>query len=116
MKKCPKCGVEYPDTTTLCPADGVALDNIRLRAVEVVPAVSVLIVNGEPSSDHLRDETYLLQTALRPAGRAASGNEPTVIEEHDLEEPGEVGSPHPAISGGIPPQEPRLQGGAAGRR
>ena len=26
MKKCPKCGVEYPDTTTLCPTDGVALE------------------------------------------------------------------------------------------
>lgn len=26
MKKCPKCGVEYPDTTTLCPADGEALE------------------------------------------------------------------------------------------
>ncbi len=26
MKKCPKCGIEYPDTTTLCPADGVALE------------------------------------------------------------------------------------------
>ena len=26
MKKCPKCGVEYPDQTTLCPADGVALE------------------------------------------------------------------------------------------
>jgi serine/threonine protein kinase len=26
MKTCPKCGVEYPDTTTLCPADGVALE------------------------------------------------------------------------------------------
>jgi eukaryotic-like serine/threonine-protein kinase len=26
MKKCPKCGVEYPDTTTLCPADGLALE------------------------------------------------------------------------------------------
>jgi eukaryotic-like serine/threonine-protein kinase len=25
MKACPKCGQEYPDTTTLCPADGVAL-------------------------------------------------------------------------------------------
>src|ERR1700752_2770847 len=25
MKKCPKCGFEYPDTTTLCPADGIAL-------------------------------------------------------------------------------------------
>ena len=26
MKACPKCGVEYPDTTTLCPADGIALE------------------------------------------------------------------------------------------
>ena len=26
MKKCPKCGVEYPDANTLCPADGVALE------------------------------------------------------------------------------------------
>ena len=26
MKKCPRCGVEYPDATTLCPSDGVALE------------------------------------------------------------------------------------------
>ncbi|HLA09050.1 MAG TPA: protein kinase [Pyrinomonadaceae bacterium] len=26
MKICPKCGTEYPDTTTLCPADGNALE------------------------------------------------------------------------------------------
>ncbi|HEX5965597.1 MAG TPA: protein kinase [Pyrinomonadaceae bacterium] len=26
MKKCPKCGVEYSDASTLCPADGVALE------------------------------------------------------------------------------------------
>lgn len=26
MKHCPKCGNEYPDTTTLCPADGVGLE------------------------------------------------------------------------------------------
>ncbi len=26
MKVCPKCGAEYPDTTTLCPADGIALE------------------------------------------------------------------------------------------
>ena len=25
MKACPKCGAKYPDTTTLCPADGVVL-------------------------------------------------------------------------------------------
>lgn len=26
MKTCPKCGGEYPDTTTLCPSDGIALE------------------------------------------------------------------------------------------
>ena len=26
MKACPKCGAEYPDPTTLCPNDGVALE------------------------------------------------------------------------------------------
>jgi len=26
MKACPKCGKEYPDTNTLCPSDGVALE------------------------------------------------------------------------------------------
>jgi serine/threonine protein kinase len=26
MKRCPKCGVEYSDATTLCPSDGVALE------------------------------------------------------------------------------------------
>src|SRR6185312_10357196 len=26
MKKCPRCGAEYSDTTTLCPADGAALE------------------------------------------------------------------------------------------
>src|SRR5919206_423029 len=26
MKKCPKCGIEYPDATTLCPSDGEALE------------------------------------------------------------------------------------------
>ncbi len=26
MKRCPKCGVEYSDATTLCPADGVGLE------------------------------------------------------------------------------------------
>ena len=26
MKTCPQCGIEYPDTTTLCPADGIALE------------------------------------------------------------------------------------------
>src|SRR5712691_3417058 len=26
MKRCPRCGAAYPDTTTLCPADGTGLE------------------------------------------------------------------------------------------
>ena len=28
MKKCPKCGSDYADSTTLCPTDGVALETV----------------------------------------------------------------------------------------
>lgn len=65
--------------------DGLALDNSRLAPVEVVPAVKVLMVNGEPSGDPYNDEVFLLRTALRPEGRAASGNEIDVLDEQELE-------------------------------
>src|SRR5688500_10243487 len=29
MSKRPKCGVDYPDVTTLCPPDGIALEKDR---------------------------------------------------------------------------------------
>ncbi len=66
-------------------ADGLALDNERRTAVEVVFAVRILIVDGEPNDDRYRDEAFLLRTALRPAGRAASGNELTVVEALELD-------------------------------
>ncbi len=66
--------------------DAVLLDNTRALAVEVLPALQVLLIDGEPSSDAYRDEVFLLRTALRPAGRAASGNEVVVADEQALEE------------------------------
>ncbi len=65
-------------------ADGLPLDNRRAAAVEVLPALRVLLVDGEPSNDAYRDEVYLFRTALRPAGRVASGNEITVVDEQEL--------------------------------
>ena len=38
MKKCPKCGVEYPDANTLCPADGVALETSKDSLVGAILA------------------------------------------------------------------------------
>jgi hypothetical protein len=64
---------------------GLGMDDSRLAAVEVVSALQVLVVDGEPSEDPYRDEVHLLKTALRPAGRVDSGIEVTVIHEHELE-------------------------------
>jgi len=66
--------------------DGLALDNTRATAVSVAAAVRVLIVDGEPNVDPYLDEVYLLRTALRPQGRAASGNELTVIDDDQLDQ------------------------------
>ncbi len=66
--------------------DVLRLDNTRAVAVEVVPSVRVLIVDGEAGNDPYRDEVYLLRTALRPEGRAASGNELTIVDEQELED------------------------------
>lgn len=65
--------------------DSVALDNRRATSVDVAPAIRVLIVDGEPNTDQYRDEVFLLRTALRPAGRATSGIDVSVIEEGEVE-------------------------------
>ncbi|GMU33169.1 MAG: BatA domain-containing protein [Planctomycetia bacterium] len=66
-------------------SDGVSLDNVRTCPVEVVSAIKAIVVDGEPSGDPYRDEVYLLRTALRPDGRAASGIELDVLDEQELE-------------------------------
>jgi len=66
-------------------ASGLPLDDRRGLAVDVAPAIRILVVNGEPSIDGYQDEVYLLRTALRPEGRAASGNEVTVVTENELD-------------------------------
>lgn len=67
------------------PRDALPLDNVRYASVDVVSAIRVLIVNGEPSADEYEDEVSLLRTALRPEGEVFSGHEVTVIEESALE-------------------------------
>lgn len=80
----------------LASRDGLVLDNTRAAAVQVAPAIRVLIVDGQPNNDPYRDEVYLLKTALRPAGRASSGMELTTIEEDELEA-AELGGYHAVI-------------------
>ncbi len=67
------------------PRDALPVDNVRYASVEVVSAIRVLVVNGEPSADEYEDEVSLLRTALRPEGEVFSGHEVTVIDEAALE-------------------------------
>jgi hypothetical protein len=66
------------------PPDALPIDNTRYLAVDVLHAIRILIVNGEPSSDAYEDETTFLTTALRPPGDLFSGNELEVIDETEL--------------------------------
>ncbi len=66
------------------PRDPLPLDNVRYVAAEVVSAVRILLVNGEPSADEYDDEVALLATALRPEGEVFSGQEVVVVDEQGL--------------------------------
>ncbi len=66
--------------------DALGIDNTRAFAVPVAHALRVLLVNGEPATDSLDDETYLLAVALRPEGAEFSGNEVTVVDENEFED------------------------------
>ncbi len=78
----PNAGHEY--LRFELPPDGLPLDNARYAAVKVDESVSVLIVNGEPSTESYQDETDLLEAALRPHGPVFSGNTVQVIDETEL--------------------------------
>jgi len=75
----------YEPITVRLGEDRLPLDNTRYQVAEVAGAIKVLIVNGEPFADVLRDETGFLTTALRPEGEVFSGHECTVIDEAELE-------------------------------
>jgi len=64
----------------------LALDDTRHAAVEVEPAVRILVVDGEPGPDAASDEVHLLTTALAPAGQVSSGNTVQIIDESRLED------------------------------
>ena len=66
------------------PRDALPIDNVRYVAAEVLSAVRILIVNGEPSADEYDDEVALLTTALRPEGEVFSGHEVVVVDEPGL--------------------------------
>ena len=78
----PRAGWEH--VRVEAPADGLSADNSRHLAVEVLSALRVLVINGEPATDAITDEVAFLSTALRPEGELFSGNELTIIDESQL--------------------------------
>ena len=53
------------------PPDALPLDNVRYAVAEVVSAIRVLVVNGEPSADEFDDEVGFDVDGLeRVSGRA----------------------------------------------
>jgi len=66
-------------------ADGLPADDVRRLTAPVKPALAVLVVNGAPATDALRDEVYFLRSALAPAGPFASGIRVQVADPEQLE-------------------------------
>lgn len=75
----------HPLTLTLDGDDGFAADDTFRLALDVKPAVRVLIVNGEPAGDPLDDEVFYLRNALAPIGTFSSGLDVAVITDAELE-------------------------------
>lgn len=65
-------------------ADGLPVDDSRLYVARVQEGVKVLIVDGDPSSEYGRTETFFLNRALAPPGDRASGNAIDVVTESQL--------------------------------
>jgi hypothetical protein len=64
--------------------DSLPADNRLAVVFDVVEAVEVLVVNGEPSSERWEGETDFLASALEPSGEARSGVSPTIVVEDGL--------------------------------
>lgn len=82
--------LEFPRPGSLAvrvdaPGDSLPIDNVRYMTAEVVGAIRILIVNGEPSADRYTDEITFLTTALKPEGTLFSGNEPVVVDEAEFD-------------------------------
>ena len=65
--------------------DGLADDNTRYFPARVTQGLRVLLIDGDPSSSYGESETFFMQKALSPRGRAISGLDLTVVDDSELE-------------------------------
>ncbi|MBI4606819.1 MAG: BatA domain-containing protein [Planctomycetes bacterium] len=64
--------------------DALPGDDAAHLAVEVVTAIEVLLVDGEPSSEPFAGETDFIAAALAPGGEVSSGLKPQVVVEENV--------------------------------
>ncbi len=65
--------------------DGLGDDNTRFFPARVTSGIQVLLVDGDPDSSYGESETFFMQKALAPRGRAISGLDLTVVDDTELE-------------------------------
>ena len=64
--------------------DVLAADNARDHVVNISEGVNVLIVDGDPSSEYGRSETFYLARAIDPPGDRDSGNLVEVVADNQF--------------------------------
>jgi hypothetical protein len=75
-----------PITVEIEPADGAAVDvlpgdNTRYFPGRITSGIRTLLVDGDPSPDYGRSESFFLRRALSPRGRLASGVDVEVVDD-----------------------------------
>lgn len=76
-----------PLQAEILPQNGDQLndDNTRYFPARVTAGLNVLIVDGDPDSTYGESDSFFMQKALAPRGRAISGLDLTVIDDAELE-------------------------------
>ncbi len=64
--------------------DGLPVDDVFMLVADVKPALRVALVNGEPATRPVEDETHFLRSALAPPGAANSGMQVEVLAPGEL--------------------------------
>ena len=65
--------------------DRLAADSVLYFPARIVPGVPVLIVDGDPSADYGRAESFYLRRALAPKGNTPSGIRAEIVTEQEFE-------------------------------
>jgi hypothetical protein len=76
-------------TVSVAAHDAFPIDDARRIALNARAALSVLLVNGQPAAESIRDEVFLLASALAPPGPFSSGirvqtADPSELDAADL--------------------------------